>query len=290
MYLSYVWAFVPSGSDKRKNTSVSATKGDANGQRRKISLLDLLENPYLSTKLASHPVKNMILSHKHKFIFIKTNKTAGTSVEIALAKHCGPDDIITPIGADDEEIKRELGYPGPQNYTGTVNRGLIGGLLYKFSKKQKEKFYNHMPAREIKARIDDEIWRDYYKFCVERNPWDRVVSLYYWRTRDKKSPPSIPEYVASKAPNSLKRKGIGLYTIDGNVVVDKVCLFENLTKDLEEVRQIVGIPEPLELPRAKSKFRPAQKSYHEALGEKEKERIAKLFSDEIKLFGYTFDK
>lgn len=232
----------------------------------------------------------MILSHKHKFIFIKTNKTAGTSIEIALAKHCGPDDIITPIGDDDEEIKRELGYPGPQNYTGVVDRGLIGGFLHKFSKKQKEKFYNHMPAREIKPRIEPEVWRDYYKFCVERNPWDRVVSLYYWRTRDKKNPPSIAEYVASKAPNSLKRKGRGLYTIGGEIVVDKVCLFENLTEDLEEVRKLVGIPEPLELPRAKSKFRPTQKSYQEALGEKERERIAKLFSDEIGLFGYDFDQ
>ncbi len=232
----------------------------------------------------------MILSHKHRFIFIKTNKTAGTSVEIALAKHCGPDDIITPIGADDEEIKRELGYPGPQNYKGAVERGLVAGFMHRFAKKKKERFYNHMPASEIKERIDGDVWRDYFKFCVERNPWDRVVSLYYWRTKDKQPPPTIEEYIASKGPYSLKRKGIGLYTIGGEIVVDKVCLFENLAEDLEEVRKIVGIPEPLELPRAKSKFRPAKKSYQEALGGKERERIAKLFSEEIELFGYDFDE
>ena len=39
----------------------------------------------------------MIISHKHKFIFIKPIKVGGTSIEIALAKHCGVDDIITPI-------------------------------------------------------------------------------------------------------------------------------------------------------------------------------------------------
>ena len=36
----------------------------------------------------------MIISHKHKFIFIKTKKTTGTSVEIFLSNICGLDDIV----------------------------------------------------------------------------------------------------------------------------------------------------------------------------------------------------
>ncbi len=31
----------------------------------------------------------MIISHEHKFIFLKTKKTAGTSVELALTRLCG---------------------------------------------------------------------------------------------------------------------------------------------------------------------------------------------------------
>ena len=42
----------------------------------------------------------MIVSHKHKFIFLKTKKTAGTSIELALSRLCGPADVITPLTAD----------------------------------------------------------------------------------------------------------------------------------------------------------------------------------------------
>ena len=39
----------------------------------------------------------MIASRKHNFIIIKTMRTAGTSVELALGPYCGPRDVITPI-------------------------------------------------------------------------------------------------------------------------------------------------------------------------------------------------
>ncbi|MDZ4737308.1 MAG: hypothetical protein SGJ07_13260, partial [Rhodospirillaceae bacterium] len=57
----------------------------------------------------------MIVSYEHGYIFIKTVKVAGTSVEMALSSYCGPDDVITPVHPRDE-VRRGLKMRRPQNF------------------------------------------------------------------------------------------------------------------------------------------------------------------------------
>lgn len=231
----------------------------------------------------------MIVSHKHKYIFLKTNKTAGTSIEIALSRYCGPEDIITPVSPEDEVLRREVGGVGPQNHLAPLSDYGFRDYRKLLFGKRKLRYFNHMTATRAKALLGDEIWQSYFKFCIERNPWDRVISHYFWRTRkDTSEQPTIMEYLESPMVQKLKRKGLGLYTIDGELAVDRVCLLENLSEDLESVRVQLGLPEPLELPRAKSQYRKDKRSYRDILGEPEKEKIAELFADEIRLFGYRF--
>lgn len=229
----------------------------------------------------------MILSHKHKFIFLKTNKTAGTSIEIALSKHCGPNDIITPISPEDEQLRTELGYPGPQNYLLPLRSyGVREMSRLVLRRKRTLAFYNHMLAAEVKERIGEQIWNSYFKFCVERNPWDRIISHYYWHYKSEPRP-SLYEYIHSRKPLILKERGYCLYTIDNQVAVDRICRFENIAEEVEEVRKHVGIPDSLDLPRAKSSTRKDRRSYHDVLEKREIDAIAELFCDEIRLFGYT---
>lgn len=230
----------------------------------------------------------MILSHGYRFIFLKTNKTAGTSIEIALSKFCGPDDIITPVVPKDEAIRKELGYPGPRNYLAPpwdYRLRDVGRLLLKL--RGKRRYYNHIPARKLRALVGQEVWDGYFKFCFVRNPWDRLVSHYYWKFKSEPRP-AFSEYMKSEVPLLLRRSGFDLYTIDGEVAVDRVCRYENLTQELEEVRTQLGIPEELVLPRAKSGYRKDRGNYRDLFGQEEKAMVADLFSDEIKLFGYEF--
>lgn len=230
----------------------------------------------------------MILSHEFKFIFLKTTKTAGTSVEIALSRFCGPRDIITPISPQDEKIRSELGYRGPQNYLVPLHQNKLPGWARLILKgERKKKYFNHISAEEVKSSMDPDDWNNYFKFCIERNPWDRLISYYYWRCRSEPRP-SVAEFLASTEPALLRHKGYDLYTINDQVAVDKICRFEHLETDMEAVRQQIGLPEKLELPRAKSGFRRDKRSYRDILDEPDRDKIAEMFQKEIDLLGYVY--
>lgn len=212
----------------------------------------------------------MIISHKHKYIFLKTSKTAGTSIEIALSKHCGPMDVITPISPQDESLRTQLGGPGPQNY-------IIDG---------RNDYYNHVSAEDVKASIDDEVWRSYFKFCFERNPYDRAVSLYYYRNQRKQI--SISDFIAQGSLRLLKQKGSDIYRIKDKIVVDRILRFERINEELESVRKRVGLPNKIELPNAKSGFRQDSRSYRDILSRDDKNIISKMFEAELHDFGYKW--
>jgi len=106
----------------------------------------------------------MILSHEHKFLFLKTRKTAGSSLEKCLLPHLNPEtDICT--GGSYEDDYPSLNYPSGWN--------------------------THLELSELGVLINSlqflEILNNYFVFTIERNPWDKVVSMYFWmqKTRPK---------------------------------------------------------------------------------------------------------
>jgi hypothetical protein len=107
----------------------------------------------------------MIVSHEHKFIFLKTQKTAGTSFELAISQLCGPDDIIRPLTEIDEALR--VGVRGAQNWRlrrwwGSP-RPLLKRRWFKFT--AEDYGFYHMPAAQARARLDEKIWRSYFKFA-----------------------------------------------------------------------------------------------------------------------------
>lgn len=203
----------------------------------------------------------MIISHKYKFIFIKTAKTAGTSLEVFLSSVCSSDDIFTPI------------YPQvaphfPRNHEG---------------------FYNHMPAYKIRDLIGENIWNDYFKFCVERNPWDKSVSYFHMAKARCSEKLTMDEYLESgELPINFP-----LYTEMDNpkkIIVDRVIFYETLLNDLGEIFPDLGIRFNGSLGvNAKSEYRTDRRPYQEILTESQAELIHKIYLPEIEMHGYRYD-
>lgn len=227
----------------------------------------------------------MIISHTHRYIFIKSLKTAGTSVEAALSQYCGGDDIVTELG--DYRFNRDA------NGNWIHHAMNAGG------------FEQHDDAITIKSKIPDSIWNDYLKFSITRNPWDRTVSLFFWER--KRKPDS-----ASK-PGLLKRLVLGpdehsrlktefrefvldgqwenndrFYFMDGRLCVDYVIRYENLVQDFETLCQRLDLP-PIELPRLKAGIRKDRQPYTALYDKDTRDLVADRHRLDIQYFGYTFD-
>jgi hypothetical protein len=231
----------------------------------------------------------MIISHKYRFIFIKTAKTAGTSIEVFLSKQCGSSDIVTPIFPPVEGHQS-------RNYQGFINP--IPEILERPGKlfsalrqaiTSRDKFYNHMPASEIRNRVPAQIWDSYFKFCVERNPWDKVLSHYHMHAARAGGSLSLDEYLArGRFPINHFR-----YTSDSGakIVVDRVLHFESLSAELSEVFLQLNVPFDGTLGvKAKSEYRTDRRPYQLVFNDEQRRIVENAFAKEIELHGYRFER
>ncbi|MEX2027413.1 MAG: hypothetical protein WEH44_08930, partial [Pirellulaceae bacterium] len=210
----------------------------------------------------------MIISHKYKFIFIKTRKTAGTSLEVFLSQCCSDRDILTPVWPHVEPHV-------PRNYRGLWNPlpelldSPVPGVestLRELVKRRK--FFNHIPARLLQNRIARRIWNTYYKFCVDRNPWDKTLSHYSMRKDRSGGHLTLDEYFARQHfclnhPLYVDRRG--------RLLVDRVVKFESLKEELSEIFARLGVPFAGDLGvKAKSEHRRDRRPYQEVFSQQQR--------------------
>ena len=232
---------------------------------------------------------SMIISHKHKFIFLKTTKTAGTSLELALATLCGPSDILPPLSPEDErqraQAQRARNYRIPLRLW--AKRDFWNAIVHgRFPE-----FKAHSSAQFVKNLLSADVWNNYFKFCVERNPWDKAISRFYWEKARRPvalAEMSFDEWLSTGGAYIDTKKGFDLYSLRGQISVDRVFRYEELEDGIDELTDILGLPERPCLPRAKSGFRPRDISYRDYYSQANREYIAKLFAREIAHFRYQF--
>lgn len=245
-----------------------------------------------------HSPAAMIASFAHNFIFIRTRKTASTSTEIVLARECGPQDIVTPVGVDDELIRRQYGgLPKnfchdkalEQSYQEALQSGQEKHITRRYREIMKNlHFHHHMSAREMKALLPEGFWQGAFKFAVDRHPYEKVVSLAFWRGRnqDLQNQDLLHEWI-ERLIGEEEYRNSDLYLIDGQLAVDRLLRYENLAVELAEVARRLGMTLPAAMPRAKGQYRTDRRTAVEILTDSQKRRIRDVCAREFDLLGYS---
>lgn len=242
----------------------------------------------------------MIASFSRGFVFIKTRKTAGTSIEIALSWFCAAGDIITPIAPVDEIVRRQQGGRPPQNYCedraaeAAFRESLGSGDLAAIKKagriaRQTRQFRNHMRAGAVAQQLPDQFWRDAFTFTIDRHPYEKAVSLAHYgygnsaRNRAGQSFEAFLDRVVERG----KYRNFDLYAADGVPLVDAVLKYEEMPDCFGPLRERTGIDIASILPKTKHMFRTDRRPAADVLSERQKETIATLCRPEFELSNYA---
>lgn len=236
----------------------------------------------------------MIYLKEMKVIFIKPRKVAGTSFEIALSKYSSKEDVVTPITDNDEKMRES--WEGAKNYMYSFPElfSLQKKPTYKLYKfKRPVKFYNHISASEIKNLIGDQAWHESIKVTIVRNPYDRLISQFFYDTRKSKTKIDFEDWCR----NNPKTIAINnqQYLIEGKNIIDFYIRYENLEDDIksleEKVPKLSGLWEIFKTINAKGNIRPRTATPKEIFSHHPKAKaVVEFFCDyEIEKFNYQLD-
>lgn len=232
----------------------------------------------------------MIISKKHKFIFIKPQKTAGTSVELLLSQICGYEDIITPFGNDpDPLVRKKNNAKEPQNYIRKLGwKYWSPWSIYNYLKDRsfanRWSYREHSPAREIKKYIGEDIWNAYFKISMVRNPWDQAASWFDWQSKHGNNPIlDFDEFLNNRYYSQWY-----FYTTNtDDFEIDYVIKFENITKDVELLFQKLK-HDNVQLPHTKKDTR-IERDYKKYYTSKEQIELVRFKNLQIiDMFDYKF--
>lgn len=238
-----------------------------------------------------------------RFIFLKTRKTAGTSIEAALQVLIDEKDDI-----EEETDERVM-------HAGIVGRRLQGQMLsnandrrilalqrnhkstYRHQphyRRARAFWYHHKPAEEVKRDLGDGIWNSYLKISVVRNPWDKVVSMWKWQTKNGATKLPFNTFVLRLQHSDDWH----IHSIDGRRACDSYIRFEDIEGGLRRVMEKMEIePELVEkvieaLPRYKDSLPGEEerdpKAYRKFYDEDTAAHVAEVYKREISFFRYEF--
>ena len=221
----------------------------------------------------------MIFNRQYNFIFLKQRRTSSTSLEVALSRLCSADDIITKVNrASVGAFSQWQGRP-PQNYLDEQQPYFYGinfrqnlryclyhnlkqlfkvvplsRTLFRFSdppnwrslqlKTPNHKYYGHMPVSQVRQHLGDAVFHNAFKFTVVRNPYDQILSWYFWiqKTGGKEFRSSFDVFVQRKGREFFESNKV-VFVENDQSLVDEMLRYESLQSDLSDLSRRLRLPE-----------------------------------------------
>ncbi len=210
-----------------------------------------------------------IVSFSHRFIFLKTRKTAGTSIQHTLLPFCKTPDVVTRVWTNLVDGRK----------TGIEEFATIQEIEKNFNLQREE----------------------YFSFGFTRNPFDLTLSRYFYQIKERRitGGPSkihfnqwVEEVYLVGEPGFphgryfKDRSRFLLFDCNLNPTVDYIGRFESLQSDFEFIRKKIGL-EGCHLVHH-NRSNEVGIGYRDWINQGNRERIADKFDFEIEYFGYRY--
>jgi len=206
----------------------------------------------------------------NQFVFIKTKKTGGTSVEMLLQQ------MLTNAPAQPINPKEII-----------TSRGDIIGYRLLDTVPTDQTYDDHMCLEKVAEIIGHEnISRRHLITCV-RNPWDMVVSYYTFHTTQGLPHDKITKTFTEFVNDDLYDFNTPLTSLGAKQnACSLVVRMEHMRDDLHQIAQKLNWNIDLSyIPQANSSRHTHYRTYYTT---STKERVAQIFAHIIAEFGYKF--
>lgn len=210
----------------------------------------------------------MLISDQKEFVFVHVAKTAGTSIRAALK----PYSVQAPNSKFYSFLRL---FDLPKDY-------------------RRFKFPRHAFLSAAHRKLPPDIYQNYFKFAVVRNPWDRLVSCYHSDhglkqdrnpNKNYKAPPKFFDYLEKQR----KRENFQLERItdlDGQIGLDFMLRFERIDEDIKTLADKLDVS--IDLPRLNPSLR-QKASFQDYYDQESRNFVARHWQREIEMLDYKFD-
>lgn len=161
---------------------------------------------------------------------------------------------------------------------------------------------DHRFAQVQRDAYGEGLWNAYFKFAFVRDPWDRLVSGYFYRVKGGSGRPgdlararlyprsfrkfcrNLDHFMSLPDEHMFVPQYQWISDQDGRVLMDFVGRYERLHADFAEISRRIGL-RGASLPHVN---RSDHKPYWEHYDRETRDLVARAYEGDIERFGYDF--